>query len=109
MRMHTTEHHTKSSLWICFGLILFSMLLVATDGKKIPGGPFVSVHAEVLPAVMCLAVLYLVARDFGASSIAGRVGLLFLAIVSTGMILLVAKFIVSFYHDRFARGSLFGW
>ena len=107
--MNTTATHTKSSLWICLALILFSMLLVATDAKRIPGGPFVSVHAEIVPVFSCITVLFFVARDFRAASIVRRVGLSFLALVSAGIILIVVEIIASFCRDRFARGALFGW
>jgi len=85
------------------------MFLLATDAKKIPGGPFVSVHAEILPVVCCMTVLFFVVRNFRAASIASRVGLLFSALISAGIILLVVEFIASFCRDRFARGALFGW
>ena len=90
-------------------LILVSMLLVATDVKTVPGGPFVSIHAEILPVVSCLAVLFFVARDFRAASIGRRVGLSFLGLVSVGIIALVIRIVVSFCCDRFAREVLFGW
>ena len=89
-------------------LILVSMLLFATDGKIVPGGPFVSIHAELIPVLCCLAVLFFIARDFRAASIARRVGLAFLGFASVGIIALVVQIVVSFWCDRFSRGVLFG-
>ena len=106
--MNTTANHPKSHVRTCLTLILVSMLLFATDGKIIPGGPFVSVHAEIVPVLCCLAVLFFIARDFRAASIARRVGLSFLALVSVGIIALVVQFVVSFWCGRFSRGALFG-
>jgi hypothetical protein len=107
--MNTTVAHSKSSLWICLALISISVLLVLTDGKRIPGGPFVSFHAEVLPVVGCLAVLFFVARDFRAVTIARRAALSVFAFISVGVIALVIQFILSFWHEPSSRGVLFGW
>jgi hypothetical protein len=103
--MTTTANHTK----IYLGLFLLSVLMLATDSKIIPGGPFVSVHGEILPAVSCLAMLFLVVRDFRTATTARRIGLSFLAFVSVSIIFLVVFIVVSFCRERFARGALFGW
>ena len=106
--MNTAASQSKSHVRICLTLILVSILLV-TDGKIVPGGPFVSVHAEIVPVMCCLAVLFYVVRDFRAASIGRRIGLSFLALGSVGVIALVIQTIVSFCQDRFARGTLVGW
>jgi len=94
---------------ICLALVLVSLLLVVTDVKVVPGGPFVSVHAEIIPCLCCLAVLFFVVRDFRAASIGRRVVLSFLALVSAGIIALVSQIVISFCLDRFSRGALIGW
>ena len=109
MSMNTTVTQHKSRAWICLTLILISLLLVATDVKVIPGGPFVSVHGEVFPVLCCMAVLFFVAREFRLATTARRIGLSFLALGSACIIVLVIQIIVSFCHDRFARGTLVGW
>jgi hypothetical protein len=107
--MNTTVNQSKSSAWIYLTLILVSLLLVLTDVKVVPGGPFVSVHAEIVPVLFCLAALFFIARDFRAASIGGRIGLSFLGLVSVGIIALVVQIVVSFCRDRFSRGALLGW
>ena len=107
--MNTTITQPKSRVRVCLTLILVSLLLVATDVKVVPDGPFVSVHGEVFPVLCCMAVLFFVARDFRVATTACRIGLSFLALGSAGIIALVIQIVVSFCHDRFARGTLVGW
>ena len=107
--MNASVNQTKSSTLICLILVLVSVLLVITDVKVIPGGPFVSFHAEIVPVVCCLAALFFIARDFRAASLARRVGLSLLGFLSVGIIALVVRIVVSFCLDRFSRGALFGW
>jgi len=99
----------KCKFWHCVALVVFSSLLLATDGKVIPGGPFVSIHAEILPVLCCLAVLFFAAQDFRTSSTIRRIGFSILALVSLGNIGLIVWFIMGFCQNRFARGDLVGW
>jgi hypothetical protein len=106
--MNTTVSQSKSHVKICLTLILVSLLLVLTDVKVVPGGPFLSIHAEIVPVLCCLAALLFIASDFRAASIGRRVGLSFLALVSTGIIVLVLRIVISFCLDRFSRGAIIG-
>src|SRR4051812_7685881 len=43
-------------------IALISAALLTTGGHVIPGGPFISIHANVIPAVACLVVIVVVWR-----------------------------------------------
>lgn len=85
------------------------MFLAATDAKTNPGGPFVSIHAELFPIVICLSVLFFLVRNFQAASTARRVGISILAMISLGTIALAVSAIVMFCRHINARGDLLGW
>jgi hypothetical protein len=109
MRSRLELNHTKSGFGGCLAFVFFSMFLLATDGRVIPGGPFVSIHAEIIPGVSCLTVLFCSARDFRAATIARRVGLSFLALFAVGIITLAVLINVSFRFEPHARGALVAW
>ena len=102
-------NHAKSGFRGCWAFVLFSLFRLATDGRIIPGGPFVSIHAEVLPALSCAVVLLFIARDFRTASAARRVGLSFLVLASVSIIAVAAMVIVLFCREPYARGVLVAW
>ena len=101
-------NHSKPGFRGCLGVVFLSTFLVATDVRIIPGGPF-SIHANLLPAICCLAMSGFAVRAFRADSTARRVGLMFIILSSGCIVALVVVDVVSFWRDRFARGALFGW
>jgi hypothetical protein len=101
--------HAKSSFWGCLSVILVSLFLLGTNVRITPGGPFVSVHGDIFPALSCMAVLFFITRDFRAFSNARRIGLSFITFFLFGVIALVVADIVHFSREEFARGVLFAW
>ncbi len=102
-------HGAKPRL-VRFWLIVFlSGALIATRGRLIPGGPLLSVHGAILPAVGCLALLAYGARGFRAIDPDLRLVLAFAMLASAGMIAVVVANVLSFWKDPFARGALLAW
>ena len=93
----------------CWIILALAALLSATSVKIIPGGPFLSIHSEILPAVACLLAFFLAAMALRNSSPARR--LLFIGAMgfSLGLTGIIIASVVSFCRSPFARGDLFGW
>jgi len=102
-------NRSKTSFWGCLAVIFLSLFLIAANVRIIPGGPFVSIHADVLPVVSCLTMSVFAVQGFRASSIGRRVGLSLMVLVSAATIAFAVAEVASFCHNRFARGALFGW
>ena len=109
VRFHLQAKRTGLSLWSGWAVILMSLLCLATTVRIIPGGPFISAHADILPAISCIVVLVSCVRVVQISSVGRRIGLLFAGLGSVGVILLVVTDIVTFWQNRFARGGMLGW
>ena len=109
VRFHLQARGMNLSLWSGWAVILMSLLCLATSVRIVPGGPFVSIHADIFPAISCIVVLVACTRVFQASSIGRKIGLLFTGLGSVGVISLVVMDIVAFCQNRFARGVVVGW
>jgi hypothetical protein len=94
------------TFWI---IVAFSGILVATAARIIPGGPFISVHADILPLLGCLALL--VFGGMGLRRISTQRPLILSCAmgVSLALIAVVITNVVAFWREPFARGALFGW
>jgi len=109
IRARLELNHAKSGFWGCLAFVFLAMFLVATDGRISPGGPFFSVHGEIIPVGGCLVMLWLIGRDFRVASLRRRVGLSLLALASVGITALATIVNVSFWLEPHARGDLVGW
>jgi hypothetical protein len=109
IRSRLELNRTESSFVGCLAFVFFSMFLLASDGRIIPGGLFFSIHGEIIPIVSCLVMLWFIGRDFRAASVIRRIGLLFLAVFSVGIITLATVINVSFWFEPHARGDLVAW
>ena len=93
----------------CWLIVVLSRVLVATTGRIIPGGPFVSVHGDILPVLGCVALLALGAMGSRAVSPKRRMGFRLAMLASLGLIGLVVASLASFWRDPFARGPFLQW
>jgi hypothetical protein len=109
IRARLELNQVKSGSWGCLAFAFFCMFLLATDGRIIPGGPFFSIHGEIIPVGGCLVILWSVGRAFRSASIVRRVGLSLLALFSAGIITLATAINVAFWFEPHARGDLVGW
>ncbi len=102
-------NRTRTTFWGSSGVILVSLFLMVANVRVIPGGPFVAIHADVLPVVSCLSMSVFAVQAFRVSSSLRRVGLSLTVLSSIAITALAVADVASFYHNRFARGALLGW
>ena len=93
--------------WVV-GLTLFALLLGGSATRIVPGGPFISITSDVLPAAASL-----IAMRFGLVALRGRnVGTKLLALVFILLATLALGRIMidvySFWNRPYARGDLLG-
>ena len=99
----------KPSFGILLAVIFLSALSYSTRGWMVPGGPFVSIHAEALPILSCLTVMVVAVRKLRHFSIVGRIGLYVIAMAAAGIAGVMLAGIVSFWREYYPRGEIFGW
>lgn len=78
-------------------------------GRMIPGGPFISIHADVIPVVVCTVSFHLAWRSLRASGTRRRIALAFVIIASVAIFILKLEEVVSFWVRPYARGVLIEW
>jgi hypothetical protein len=99
----------KAPFAIYPAIILLSLLLYATRVWVVPGGPFISVHAEVLPVLGCLTLMIVAVRTFRQYSRIRRIGVFLMAVAAAGLGGFVIANIISFWRDYYLRGAIVGW
>lgn len=93
----------------CWLILALCAVLVATWVRIIPGGPFISIHSDILPVAGCAVLFAFAAMSLRTSSPPRRVLLLLAMLGSVALTGLVAANIISFWRNPFARGDLLGW
>jgi hypothetical protein len=88
--------------------IAISSLLLGTARRIIPGGPFLSVHADLIPIGINLAVLTLGVISFRKAPVEVKVLLVVLLFALTWILASTAEDILSFWFCPYARGDLLG-
>jgi hypothetical protein len=99
---------TSPCLWVCGTQVALAGFLLVTSWRTMPG-PFISVSADVFPAVGSLALLAVVVRTFRQCNVSHRFGLSLAALGSIAVIAFVMDDVVSFWLEPFAQGTLVGW
>jgi hypothetical protein len=89
-------------LWLIPALLFPAAILSISAVRTIPGGPFISIHADVLPCVMCIVGIYLAARAM--KNVRRRVGLILSLIMAGAIICVVVLDVIAFWLQPFARG-----
>ena len=95
-----------SKLWL---ILAVSAILVATTVRVIPGGPFLSIHGDILPILSCVALFVIASIALPRSSVPRRMLLISAMLGSLGLTGLIVAKVVSFWREPFARGELVGW
>jgi hypothetical protein len=90
-------------------LLIVAASLTVTVGRMVPGGPFISLHADVLPVVACAAAFHLAWRSLRPSSGGRRVALACILLISVAIIFFKVADVVSFWFRPYARGTLIAW
>jgi hypothetical protein len=105
-RFHPANWPTLGALFL---IALMSGALSATVGRVVPGGPFVSIHADVVPAVTCLGVIVFVWRALRMAPVLVRVGAACVVLGSALVVILIIQDVMMFWLRPYARGVLFAW
>jgi len=90
-------------------IALTSGSLSKTGGHLIPGGPFVSIHANVIPAVTCLAIIGLAWPALRRAPALIRFGAACVVLGSALVVILVIQDVMMFWLRPYARGVLLAW
>ena len=83
-------------------------VLSVTTRHMVPGGPFVSIHADVIPFVACSIVFHLAWRALGPGGTGRRIAMLRIVLVSVAIICFIWWDVVTFWFRPYARGPLIG-
>ena len=98
----------RASLYAWFAVAIATVLL-ATSSRIIPGGPFISTSANIVPAMSCMVLMISSAQRARTASPGSRLSSVCLFLFAIGVVLLVAWDITSFRSIQGARGQLIGW
>jgi hypothetical protein len=95
-------------LWVCATQIALSAFLLVTSSRTEPG-PFLSISADLFPAIGSLIMFAVVTRTFRRSPASERVGLSLVAFASVVIIALVVIDVQPFWSGPFVRERMIGW
>jgi hypothetical protein len=109
----TLRRPFNPATWSAIGtlsvIVLMAGALSTTGGHVIPGGPFISIHANVIPAVACLGVIAVVWRALRKGHALMRFCAASLILGSGLVVILVIQDIMMFWLRPYARGVPFAW
>jgi hypothetical protein len=105
-RFHPANWLTLGALSV---VVLMSGALSGTVGRVVPGGPFVSIHADVIPAVTCLGVIVFVWRALRRAPVLVRFGAACVVLGSALVVILIIQDVMMFWLRPYARGVLVAW
>jgi hypothetical protein len=90
-------------------LVAVAAVLCASSGKPIPGGPFVSVRADLTPFVTCVGVIAFAWRSLRHGTLRRRLCVALVVLFAAAVAILAVDHVVSFWFRPYARGALVGW
>jgi hypothetical protein len=90
-------------------IVGLSAALITTGGHVIPGGPFVSIHANVIPAVACLGVIVVVWRALRLARGILRCCVVCVVLAAAVIVIFAIDDVMSFWLRPYARGVLLAW
>ena len=98
-----------ATLAVLYVVCCMAGLLWTTGGHVIPGGPFISIHANVIPVVICLSVIGLAWRALRTARGVRCLCVACLILGSASVIILVVEDVMMFWLQPYARGVLLAW
>ena len=90
-------------------VLIVAAALSITAGRMVPGGPFISIHADVVPVLACAAAFHFAWRSLRPSPVGRRIALACILSVSVAIIFFIVSDVVSFWFRPYARGTLIAW
>jgi hypothetical protein len=79
------------------------------SGKLIPGGPFVSVFGDVIPAAFALIAIWCALPFICHPLLKIKASAMAHIALATALLAVVLVNVVGFYFDPYARGDALGW
>jgi hypothetical protein len=95
-----------NAFWI--GVIV-QLGLAIIDEKTTSGGPFISIHGEVVPVLIWLVMTTMGARCLFAGKPSRRLVVAIFLAISTLIALGAVMFVVSYWQSPYSRGALIGF
>jgi hypothetical protein len=90
-------------------VVVVAAILSTTGGKLVPGGPFVSIRADLTPFVLCVGVIALSWRSLRHGRLLRRSSVALIVLAAAAVAILVVDQVVSFWLRPYARGALVSW
>ncbi len=94
--------------WMSLGLAFAIVIQCLGSIRMIPGGPFVSLFGDILPSILCVAILICGVLTLRSATPGVRVWILGVVLLTTLFLGSVVAGVVTFWLDPHARGALFG-
>lgn len=94
---------------LLIGMLFFTAFLATSGIKVVPGGPFISLHADVAPAVLSVAFVAVAWRSLRHGPLLRRLTVALLTLCAVMVLILVLDSVISFWLRPHARGVLVGW
>lgn len=91
------------------GTVLVSACLTLMGGKSIPGGPFISLHADAAPALMSVGLVAASWRSLRHGPLWRRLTVAVIVLCAVAVFFLVLAAVGSFWLDPYARGTMVSW
>jgi hypothetical protein len=90
-------------------VVFIEAALGMTDGKLTPGGPFISISAEVLPVVLCVGVVLFGVRSLFFGTARRRVLIALLMLLALTVLWVPLSMAISYWNAPYSRGPLIGF
>ena len=78
-------------------------------GKVIPGGPFVSLFGDVIPASFAAVAIWCSLPFVAHQLLKIKASAIAHTVLATAVLAFVTLSVASFYFDPYARGAALGW
>jgi hypothetical protein len=92
-----------------YGVVVFAEAALAATDIKFTPGPFVSIHSEVLPVILCLVVVLVGIRSLFFGTAKRRLFIALLMVQAVAAAGHTVGFAVSYWNEPYSRGRLVGW
>jgi hypothetical protein len=103
---HRFDPATWPSIPAFVVVLTVAAVLSISVGRMIPRGPFISIHADVVPVLVSTAAFHFAWRSLRPSPVGRRIALACILLVSVAIIFFNVSDVVLFWFRPHARGTL---
>ena len=98
-----SEPARRPSVVALINTLIVSAFLMATGGKINPGGPFISIHADIVPALISVGLVAVAWRSLRHGPLRRRLAVASIMLCAAAVLALDAAIVVSFWLGRYSR------